>query len=199
MDADKFTEILKYDTELTQSIETTNSEYNELIRKANLLQKAKTIDFIKIIRPIKYQYLDENGNNIISDLKDQYIFIGDFAYEQSYDINKKYHNNKYCGKWMLFGSLDELVGHWDTIKQKTISGELGFFSKFVGDENNRLICVYFEDYRNEDMMLAYGNKIKEMTEYQYPMFFKSNRMTTKKQYGWGSWIYKIDGEEYEFV
>lgn len=200
----KFQEILKHNDHQTNIIKSTNNLYNEIITEINLTQKAHfyhTIDFlfknehdiIKIIEPIKYTYLDQT-----SDLKDQYIFIGDYIYNQTYNPKDKFHNNKYCGKWMLFGPLTELIEYWDIIKSKTFQGELGFFSKFIGDENSRLICIYFDDYRDKKKIMSFGNEIKDLVSYPYPMFFKPNRLSGKS-YGWGSWIYKIDADEIGFI
>jgi hypothetical protein len=100
---------------------------------------------------------------------------------------------------MLFGTLDELLEYWKIIRFNTYNNQLGYFAKFVGNEKGKVISIYFTDYNDKEKIMAYGNAIKQLLDYKNAMYFKPCYMTKNKQYGFGSWIYKIDSDEYEFV
>lgn len=178
---------------LTNNFGGNDSEGNELSYTIGSLLK-KDNELITKIIPIKYDGID-------SQLNDEYIFIGSYVYSQYYlsNIMALQIKNPYVGKWMIFGTLDEMINYWKIIRTQTFMNNLGFFSKFTGDEKNRVICIYFEDYRDKENIMNYGKIIKDMIDYQSPMYFKTNRMTINKKYGVGAWKYMIKGGDYEFI
>lgn len=189
--------ILKKNDELCKKIRKTNNSYESLITLINNFTKLLEEDneLITKIIPTKY-------DNINSQLCDEYIFIRNFVYSQKFLQNNMellINRHDYSGKWMLFGTLCEMLKYWKIIKINTYMNKLGYFSKFIGDEKNRVICVYFKDYRNKQNIINYGKIIKEIVNYKLPMYFKTNQMTKKNKYGWGSWKYMIEGDAYEFV
>jgi len=192
-----FGNILKQNEILSKKIKETNDSYKSLITSINNFTKLleKDDDIVKKIIPTKYDYIN-------SQLCDEYIFIKNFVYSQNFidnDMNLPIDDHDYSGKWMLFGALSEMLEYWKIIKMNTYMNKLGYFSKFIGDENNRVICIYFEDYRDKQNILNYGKVIKKMVNYKSPMYFKTSKMTKKNKYGWGSWKYMIEGDAYEFI
>ena len=100
---------------------------------------------------------------------------------------------------MIFGTLAEMIEYWKIIRVNTFNNNLGYFSKFIGDENSRVICIYFRDYRYKESIMKFGYLIKELVDYKLPMYFKTNKMTKAKKYGTGSYEYIIEGDKYEFI
>lgn len=198
--------IMEKSSELTEQVLKTNESYKSMILEINNITMKEMIstlgslfkkdnEIVKTIVPTKYE-------NINSNLSDTYVFIGNFTYSQNYLLahnNNVKVNGKYFGKWMLFGTPDEMLNYWKLIRQNTYLNNLGFFSKFIGDEKSRVICIYFEDYRNKENIIMYGNKIKELVDYKLPMYFKTDKMTKKSIHGLGSWKYMIPGDTYEFT
>ena len=208
---------------LSEKIKKTNDSYKSLIISINNFTKKelsytigslfkKDNEIITKIILTKYDNLDHEwggepkniyaSHSIGQSFHDEYIFIGTSVYSQNYLCNnmKFSHNkNNYSGKWMIFGTLCEMLDYWKIIRMNTYMNNLGFFSKFIGDEKNRVICVYFEDYRDKENILENGKILKEMIDYKLPMYFKTNEMTKKNKYGLGSWKYMIEGDKYEFI
>lgn len=194
-------EILEKNDQLVMTIKHTNISYrnlllsigkiDELIITIDALMKLDS-DIIKIIKPLKYNYLN-------SAIDDKYEFIGNYAYSKHYIQNKQNFKKQNKGKWMLFGTSVELLEYWKIIRFNTYGNELGYFAKFVGNEKGKVISIYFTDYTDKEKIMEYGNKIKDLIDYKQSMYFKPCHMTTKKQYGSGSWLYKINGDAYEFV
>lgn len=195
--------MIEKDKQLNIMIKRTNESYKNLIISINNNHNNEfisTIDSllkldcetIKIIQPSKY-------NHIKSNINDKYEFVGSCVYSKFYIKNKEAFKKQNKGKWMLFGTVDELLEYWKIIRLNTYNDELGYFSKFIGDEKGKVISIYFTNYDDKDKILEYGNKIKKLIDYKNSMYFKPCHMTKNNQYGLGSWLYKIDADVYEFV
>jgi len=193
--------LLEKNKQLNTMIKKTNESYKNLIISINDNNEfISTIDSllkldsetIKIIKPSKY-------TNIKSNIYDKYEFVGNCVYSKFYIKNKEAFKQQDKGKWMLFGTVDELLEYWKIIRLNTYNNELGYFSKFIGDEKGKVISIYFTNYDDKNKILEYGNKIKKLVDYNNSIYFKPCHMTKNKQYGLGSWLYKIDADVYEFV
>lgn len=73
-------------------------------------------------------------------------------------IFKKEKAQRASGKWLIFGSIEEIDELWLKIKTATLSGQLGPSTKVstakpnknAADNNTRVICVFTEDFHNTE-------------------------------------------------
>jgi hypothetical protein len=57
---------------------------------------------------------------------------------------------------------------------------------FLDKKNiEHIICIYFENYKNKNLIIKYGKFIKELLDYKLPMYFKNNKITKLNKYGHG--------------
>lgn len=175
-------------------IKKTNLEYKNLISLTNSKFKNEIVDtFCSLFLS------DEETIRTVKIKGKKNMFISNYVYSMDYLSNNGNNSSKYAGKWMLFGDTENMLNWWNIIRTNTFNNNLGFFSKFVGDEKKKIICVYFQDYRDKENIINFGEKIREMINYRNSMYFKPRYMTLNKKYGIGSWIYMIKGGEYEFI
>lgn len=188
--------LLKNYVEINIQIKKTNDDYKNLICLCNNVFKNEILDTFGSL----FLLDNETVKTIEINKIEKYIFITNYIY--SMDFIKKQKNkkrNKYSGKWMLFGSTENMINWWNIIRTNTFNNNLGYFSKFIGNEKKHVICVYFDDYRDKENIIKFGEKIKELIDYNNAMYFKPSYMTKEKKYGIGSWIYMIKGKEYTFI
>ncbi len=89
---------------------------------------------------------------IPSKITDRYWLVS--IYEQYRFSKLKEERNS--GKWLLFGSIDEVDRYWKLIKTATVEGVLGPSSKVStskanpnsGDNSTRVICIFTEDFND---------------------------------------------------
>ncbi|SEQ32161.1 putative phosphothreonine lyase domain-containing protein [Neolewinella agarilytica] len=89
---------------------------------------------------------------IPSKITDRYWLVS--IYEQYRFSKLKEERNS--GKWLLFGSIDEVDRYWKLIKTATAEGVLGPSSKVStskanpnsGDNSTRVICIFTEDFND---------------------------------------------------
>lgn len=71
------------------------------------------------------------------------------------------------GKWMLFPRPEDVNDVWRLVADATASGQLGAGAKVatdsgLGDGRPRLVCVYTEDFSNDDDVKRVLKKLAEM-------------------------------------
>lgn len=86
------------------------------------------------------------------------------------------------GKWMLFPSSDMVDEMWRKVAKATLEGTLGCAAKVAtddGSENRRLICVYTEDFTDEEDVRRVVDKMRELhlTKAEQGIYYKCDAYT----------------------
>jgi Domain of unknown function (DUF1917) len=86
------------------------------------------------------------------------------------------------GKWMLFPSSDMVDEMWRKVAKATLEGTLGCAAKVAtddGSENRRLICVYTEDFTDEEDVRKVLDKMRELhlTKAEQGIYYKCDAYT----------------------
>jgi hypothetical protein len=69
------------------------------------------------------------------------------------------------GKWLVFRHRDEIDEVWTKIASSTINGELGSSAKVstaLQEEMRHVICIYTEDYFDNDDIMRVRTKLREL-------------------------------------
>jgi len=105
-----------------------------------------------------------------------------------------------AGKWMVFGTWEELDLYWEWIKRETVLGTLGPRSKVSTrrpsnlrrEEGKGVICVYTYSSTDKGDVLRVRQELADMGFTQM-MYYKTNEATNKGMYGANAWLYKSTG------
>ncbi|KAF2640313.1 DUF1917-domain-containing protein [Massarina eburnea CBS 473.64] len=85
------------------------------------------------------------------------------------------------GKWMLFPSLDNVTQVWRLIVDAVINNRLGCTAKVSPDQGTnkaRLICVYTNDFRDQESIRRVLQELVSMgVTGSRPIFYKSDAYT----------------------
>ncbi|KAF3007529.1 hypothetical protein E8E13_006213 [Curvularia kusanoi] len=68
------------------------------------------------------------------------------------------------GKWMLFPKVQEVTRIWKTVVEATTNDRLGPMAKVAPEDgkDERLICVYTKDFRDEDDVLRVLKELEDL-------------------------------------
>ncbi|KAF9701411.1 hypothetical protein EKO04_001121 [Ascochyta lentis] len=85
------------------------------------------------------------------------------------------------GKWMLFPKAEEVTQTWKTVVEAVISDRLGPTAKVAPDDgkDERLICIYTKDFRNEDDVLRVLQELEDLDLLRHgrSIYYKSDAFT----------------------
>ncbi|KZM23831.1 uncharacterized protein EKO05_0001044 [Ascochyta rabiei] len=85
------------------------------------------------------------------------------------------------GKWMLFPKAEEVTHTWKTVVEAVITDRLGPTAKVAPDDgkDERLICVYTKDFRDEDDVLRVLQELEDLDLLQHGrgIYYKSDAFT----------------------
>lgn len=104
------------------------------------------------------------------------------------------------GKWLVYRTEDEIDAAWNTIKEATRRGELGFAAKvstslaiMIGTEVGRaeytdegvplwVICVYTRNYDDKEDVMRVREALRDLG-FVERLKYKSDAQTRKGEYG----------------
>ncbi|KAJ8116298.1 hypothetical protein OPT61_g2241 [Boeremia exigua] len=85
------------------------------------------------------------------------------------------------GKWMLFPKDKEVTQTWRIVVEAVITDRLGPMAKVAPEDgkDERLICVYTKDFRNEDDVLRVLKELEDMDllRHDRSIYYKSDAFT----------------------
>ncbi|KAF2625710.1 DUF1917-domain-containing protein [Macroventuria anomochaeta] len=85
------------------------------------------------------------------------------------------------GKWMLFPKVEEVTWTWRTVVEAVIADRLGPTAKVAPDDgkDERLICVYTKDFRDEDDVLRVLQELEDLDLIRHgrSIYYKSDAFT----------------------
>ncbi|KAJ4992933.1 hypothetical protein SVAN01_01637 [Stagonosporopsis vannaccii] len=85
------------------------------------------------------------------------------------------------GKWMLFPKAEEVTETWRNVVEAVITDRLGPMAKVAPDDgkDERLICIYTKDFRDDDDVLRVLKELEHMDllPHSRSIYYKSDAFT----------------------
>jgi hypothetical protein len=106
----------------------------------------------------------------------------------------KTEKSQYTGKWMIFVDQNHINNAWKTVKCATEDGLLGHTAKVATakpnenaqNERMKLICVYTEDYRDEEDLLRVLATLRTRLGFNERLNYKADKATKEGVYSFNS-------------
>lgn len=161
-----------------------------LIRKPEIIQRNITTTYLL------YKEKEKELNNSKFEIRGEVEKENNeyWIYSHNYKLESDEINHNLVGKWIIFLKNEEINKGWKIIDENVKNGNLGVSDAKISTKlsasnykggtlpNERVVCIYTKDYRDENEINNVRSKLRELG-FKQPLCYKTDNQTIIGSYG----------------